>query len=66
MLQDQWNIYHRNTISTLANMFMACLDKLEGKTADYVDESTSKQYEFGMPPNFMIIKVFMQWLTNPN
>jgi hypothetical protein len=31
---------------------MAHLDKLEGKTANYVDESTSKQYEFGMPPNF--------------
>ena len=41
---------------TAVNMIMSCFDKLEGKTANYVDllaeTSTSKQPQYGMPYNY--------------
>jgi hypothetical protein len=55
MLQDQRTITDNNLMTTV-NMFMARMDRLEGKTTDYVDayanESTSKQPQYGMPYNF--------------
>jgi len=55
MLQDQRTITDNN-VMTDVNMLMACMDRLEGKTIDYVDtyakESASKQPQYGMPYNF--------------
>jgi len=55
MLQDQRMVID-NSLITAVNMIMSCFDRLEGKTADYVDisadESPSKHPQYGMPFNF--------------
>jgi hypothetical protein len=68
MMDDHKKVIDNNLL-TAVNMIMACFDKLEGKTTDDnpsgVDFS-SKNPEFGMPLNFMTIKVYMQQQIKTN
>jgi hypothetical protein len=68
MMDDHKKVIDDNLL-TAVNMIVACFDKLEGETTDGnasgVD-SSSKQPEFGMPLNFMIIKVYMQQQIKAN
>jgi hypothetical protein len=68
MMDDHKKVIDNNLL-TAVNMIMARFDKLEGKTTDDnpsgVDFS-SKNPEFGMPLNFMTIKVYMQQQIKTN